>query len=292
MSHSTRTAAVSAPAPHAFARVRAWFRADARRDGFPPWVADVVAWTPIVGTVVLALIYLIDRPSYYMVLREDFPVEWLQFAALLFTAVLAALTAWRLRHRRGAAIVLVLVAVGALLLAGEEISWAQRALNIATPDRLAGVNEQAETNFHNIEVTGFRLQSVFKGITVLIAVAGVAFAWLTRGPRARLTGPFWGTLAVPTYTMIGSLTMVGYKIASLIAPVSPVVRYQEWAEAALYLSLGATICAISTRSRPATSTDRPALLTLLVVVIITVVLAALTAHHGIVPLNNPEALNR
>ena len=38
-----------------------------------------------------------------------------------------------------------------LLVAGEEISWGQRALGLETPAALASVNVQEETNFHNIE---------------------------------------------------------------------------------------------------------------------------------------------
>ena len=46
---------------------------------------------------------------------------------------------------------------------------------------------------------------------------------------------------------VGSASMVVYWAAVVVAPVSPVVRYQEWAEACLYLSLGALVLAISTR---------------------------------------------
>ena len=37
------------------------------------------------------------------------------------------------------------------VLAGEEISWGQRILGIATPESLKAVNVQEEFNFHNID---------------------------------------------------------------------------------------------------------------------------------------------
>lgn len=304
--HSTAPAQVEAQkrSRSALGRIRAAVRADARRDAVPTWLAEFVAWTPLVGTVVLAFVYLADRDVYYLVLREDWPVEWAQFTLLSFISALAVLTAWRLR-RRGLAVVacLLVLGLGAFLLAGEEISWAQRAFAYGTPEGLSAVNEQSEFNFHNIQAGGLPLQSLFKLVSFVLAVAGLTLALVTRGPRARLRGPFWDTVAVPLFTIVGSLTMIGYWVAVVLVEVSPIVRYQEWAEMSLYLSLAGYMYAISARTggvvgsglvtagRPARDRiDKPALICLAVVVAITVVLAALSAYHGIVPLNNPEAL--
>lgn len=296
-----------APAPrHPLAHLRRTWHDDARMDRVPTPVADIVAWTPVVGTVLLGITYLVNRPAYYFALREDMPVEWLQFAGLLFTAVLAGATAWRARDRGWhVAAALAVLAVGAFALAGEEISWAQRVFAFGTPEQLATMNMQAETNVHNVQVGGLQLQSVFKLVSFLLAAGGLTLAWLTRGPRPRLTGRFWSTVAVPTYTMVGSATMVAFWLAVVIAPVSPVVRFQEWAEACLYLAMGSMVFAISNRismmsgsgpvadGRPARApANTLALATFAGVLAVTLIFAVLTAHHGIVPLNNPEALNR
>ncbi|GAB95403.1 hypothetical protein KILIM_019_00560 [Kineosphaera limosa NBRC 100340] len=282
-------------------RWRAFTHADARRDGVPTWLADVIWVTPIVGTLLLGALYLTRRDAYYAVLREDWPVEWAQFALLLFIAVLATITAARIR-KHGALIVglLLTVALGALALAGEEISWAQRALAFGTPPTLSEVNQQSEFNIHNIQSGSVPLQSIFKLFSFVLAVAGVTLALLTRGPRPRLQGAFWSRLAVPSYTIVGSLTMIGYWAVVVVAPISPVVRYQEWAEVSLYLALAGYVYAIFARhtlrgsgpviaGRPTRDPiDTSALVALAVVVALTVVLAALTAYHGIIPENAPE----
>lgn len=294
-----------APGRRSLVRVQAAWQADARKDRVPTTVAGMVAWTPIVGAAILAIVYLVHRPAYYLALREDMPVEWLQFAGLLFTAVLAAVTAWRARDRGPLVVAaLAVLAVGAFCLAGEEISWGQRVFAFGTPEQFAAMNAQSETNVHNVEVAGLRLQSAFKLVSFLLAVGGLTLAWLTRGPRRRLTGPFWAAVAVPTYTMVGSATMIAYWAAVAVAPISPVFRFQEWAEASLYLAMAAMVFAISNRvstmsgsgpiadGRPERAPiNTPARLTLVAVLVVTLVFAVLSAHHGILPLNNPEALN-
>ncbi|MDP1624713.1 MAG: hypothetical protein Q8L64_02980 [bacterium] len=40
---------------------------------------------------------------------------------------------------------------------GEEISWGQRIFNIQTPEALAGINAQEETNIHNIELFEYKV---------------------------------------------------------------------------------------------------------------------------------------
>ncbi len=290
--------------PGLIARVRAAWHDDARRDRVPLWVADTVGWTPIVGTIGLGVVYLLSRPTYYAVLREDHSVEWLQFALLLFTGLLALLAARRtLRQGWLVPVLLLVLALGALGLAGEEISWGQRAFAFGTPEALAAVNQQAEVNVHNVNVGGLRLQRAFKFVSFLLAVAGLVLAWRTRGPGRVLQGRFWEAVAVPIYTVVGSLTMIGYWAVIMVAPLNPVVRYQEWAEASLYLSLAATAYAIATRSlgvvgsgridsgRPAREPrDVAVLVALGVSVALTLVLAALTAYHGIIPLNAREGM--
>ena len=123
--------------PRRAGQLAAWLRADAVQDRMAPGWAAVVFGAPFAGWLLLAVLFVIARPAFYLVLQEDHVVEWLQFGLCLFTSVLAGTAAWLVRpHARAAALVLTLVAVGCFILAGEEISWAQRVVGLETPATL------------------------------------------------------------------------------------------------------------------------------------------------------------
>lgn len=251
-----------------------------------------IAAIPLVGTALLGVVYLVSRPAYYTILREDYPVEWLQFWMLLLSGLLAVATVGYAVRRREpmVAAVLLVVAVGTFFLAGEEISWGQRVFAFITPAELAAVNLQQELNVHNVTASGWRLQDLFKAVSFVIAVVGLALAFLTDGPRPRLRARLWTLLAVPRYTATGYATMVVFWIAYVTTGLNPVIRFQEWAEACLYLSVAATLVAIHLRMRrrgvQAQRNGRwTAGLLILATALVTVLFAALTVQHGIVPLN-------
>ncbi|MGY1844811.1 hypothetical protein [Modestobacter sp. SYSU DS0875] len=269
---------------------------DAVDDGLPRSLVRAVGWIPVAGVAVAVLLLAVARPLYYTVLREDNVVEWLQFAVCLLAAVLAAAAAARLAGRRELlpAALLIAVALGAFVLAGEEISWGQRVFAFDTPGELAAVNQQAEVNVHNVRVAGeFSLQAVFKAVSWLMGVGGLALALLVRGPRPVLHGPFWTRVTPPLCAVPGFLGMALYWPVALGLPVlPPLTRFQEWVEFGLHLSIAVTVLCIHLRSAdraPASTTTRRAwtlpVVTLAVVVVLTLVFAALTAHHGIVPIN-------
>ena len=117
-------------------------------------------------------------PAYWHVdwfAREDRVVEWVSVAMFAAAAVMAAVTARslvRLRHPRLGLFHLVL-AVAILLTVLEEISWGQRLFGWSTPGLLGGVNEQDETNLHNIPWID---QTVYTALLwgCFVALAGVA----------------------------------------------------------------------------------------------------------------------
>src|SRR5215218_795560 len=106
---------------------------DAAVDGVKSPVARTVFWLPVVGAVVIAVAAL-SRPLFLALVREDGPIEWLQFAFFLAAAVFFAVAAVRLARRGdwlGAALI-GLGALGMFGIAGEEISWGQRLLGLET----------------------------------------------------------------------------------------------------------------------------------------------------------------
>lgn len=87
-------------------------------------------WLPIVATLIVIMLQF-NRDIFRFLLQEDGPVEWL--SAIAFVLFLA-------------------VALIMLFAGGEEVSWGQRIFGWETPRELIEVNDQGETNLHNIGI--------------------------------------------------------------------------------------------------------------------------------------------
>lgn len=127
------------------------------------------------------------------------------------------------RGNPGPAVLLVLVALGCLVLAGEEISWGQRVFGVVTPAELAGVNHQAELNVHNANV-GIPSESLFKLFAFAMGLAGVGPALLARRPRGPLNRTSWWLIAPPLLTVPGFAAMALYQPFIFVLPLGPAVR--------------------------------------------------------------------
>ncbi len=70
----------------------------------------------------------------------------------------------------------MLGAAACMLAAGEEISWGQCLFGWTTPDFLMGLNQQGETNIHNIYSRAFGMLHT-QSVTLLCAVAVIALCY-------------------------------------------------------------------------------------------------------------------
>ncbi len=176
------------------------------------------------------------RPLFVAVTSEDGLVEWLQVAALVMIALWAGRLARDLqRHAdRPRSALYALVTVGALFVAIEEISWGQRIVGLVTPDAIAELNRQGETNVHNIPF----VQRAF-GLAELAAagyalVAGLVVAVLQ--PRVRrlyvLVPPAFlaSAFAIPAIYRLARYTIVPQAGQSIN-------RVGELAELSLYAGI-------------------------------------------------------
>ena len=115
-----------------------------------------------------------DPGLFDVLMMEDSLAEWLSAVWLLLAGLALLTTA---RRERNVRLRWVWVLGGAALLfsAGEEISWGQRILGVATPEFLLGVNDQQELNVHNINLVGYVLHTLYqKGTHLLCIVTGAA----------------------------------------------------------------------------------------------------------------------
>jgi hypothetical protein len=224
---------------------------DAAGEGIPPTLAWTLFWLPLLSLAALLIGAAIYRPAYDRMLQEDYPVEWAQFAGCVFVCVVAFMSVGpAIRQRRWALVgLLVLLAIGCFFLAGEEISWGQRVLGIATPEDFRS-NEQDEMNLHNF-AGGFDPEAAFRQGQLLLSLV---LAGLTVNGRVRNFRPdsFWRIVSPPLCTLLLSLTMPAYRIYRLFTPgeMNFAVRLQEWAEACQYCGMVVAIACLYFALRP------------------------------------------
>jgi len=129
---------------------------------------------PFVGAVLVALTGFWN-PLFDLLTAEDHIFEWGQFfswVVIVLAGTAMALRVWATSHR-GVALLWAIVALGALVIAGEEIAWGQRLFGLETPEALARVNRQGEITVHNIGSWGLAFDAVF--IVAGLYGAGTAF---------------------------------------------------------------------------------------------------------------------
>jgi hypothetical protein len=213
---------------------------DAAEESVTERTALAIFYIPIIGGCITALLFA-HRPVYYWLLNEDHLAEWTQFGLLLAGAGVAAVAAGvHVRRREPAwAAALAVVALAFIVVAGEEISWAQRVFAFATPHDLAGVNHQQEFNVHNISAGGLPVEDIFKFAEMV--VAGLAFV---ASVAVRLNRDYshrsgWRRWSPPLFLAPGLLIAFLYRCFRFVVyskDVPALVHYQEWIELCLYFS--------------------------------------------------------
>jgi hypothetical protein len=194
--------------------------------------------------LVIAAIGLVTAPfeSIYRTLAdEDGLLEWIQVAVLIAVIALAAalvVALWRRGHRLLALLYLV-ATVGAIFVAGEEVSWGQRIIGFVTPSVLEDVNRQGETNVHNI---GSVLALFNLGIMAasIGAIVLPFLRWTVWRDRARSVA---GYVLIPPFALGTAFAIpLVYRVVRLVFlpdAGARVTKFQEYAELCFYLGLAA-----------------------------------------------------
>lgn len=140
--------------------------------------------------VALVLLAALDEPRWSALAQEDGPVEWITFLAFALAGGVFLLRGRKLGSGKLFLVACVLLALGALGIAGEEISWGQRLFGFRPPELFLSRNFQQELNLHNVLMhergLGFALES--KHLVMVIAL-GFSLVWplaVGRGPLAGL----------------------------------------------------------------------------------------------------------
>lgn len=107
----------------------------------------------IIIVILLILLYYVDEELYSWFADEDSLAENLSAVFFFLTGLILLLKSLReikkgVKFRKE--VLFILLGLGFLFAAGEEISWGQRIFNISTSEFLIKYNAQEEMNFHNL----------------------------------------------------------------------------------------------------------------------------------------------
>ena len=147
-------------------------------DRLSPWL-----WLVLPLAVAAALSLTAHAaPEFYRrwIIPERGPLEISQLVLMLSAFALALKTLFLpvLRTRPMLAAWVAVLAVASLYVAGEEASWGQHYFRWATPENWAAINDQGETNLHNVS------------------------SWLDQKPRSLLeAGVILGGIVMPLATI-------------------------------------------------------------------------------------------
>lgn len=147
------------------------------------WITTAVLLVVLLG-MYAALLLPDDTISW--LLQEERPLEGVGALGLLAASVFAFLL-WRHERRTGGPRWRTLAYLGLAIVFfvafGEEISWGQRILGIETPESLEGINDQGETNLHNLSTS--KTNTLFQVFWLVMGVL-IPLASLYEPARRRL----------------------------------------------------------------------------------------------------------
>ena len=116
----------------------------------------------IVSTVLFGLSFFFNPEWYHHLVKEDGLVENITALTLLLSSLYLLInTLSQFQNKnRGWIVVRLLLTAGLFFGFGEEISWGQRVLSIDSGVFFNENNLQNETNFHNLEINGIKLNKI------------------------------------------------------------------------------------------------------------------------------------
>ncbi|MCY1720537.1 hypothetical protein OU798_09305 [Prolixibacteraceae bacterium Z1-6] len=125
-------------------------------------VLKIIAYVIIVAALIAASTFYYAEEIYHKMVAEDGVFENITALVLLGISILFLLRFIKTRETRNKywTVLNVLIIVGAFFGFGEEISWGQRILSIESGEFFVQNNLQNETNLHNLEINGVKINKL------------------------------------------------------------------------------------------------------------------------------------
>ncbi len=213
-------------------------------------VEACVANILVIGVSVYAwALFAADADLYYLSVQEDEYLEWGTFWAFILAVAVYGRRAFQPSFAWRDAWFLLGLALFCLVVALEEISWAQRIIGYRPPEYFLESNFQQELNFHNLLGTGVRKTGLF----VVIFGYGVIARLLAMIPVVRRLLVRLGIVTPP------SALIPAFALTGLAYIRYPLKFTGEWVEFMLGLCFAFSALAVSSGSAPASSLRRSGL---------------------------------
>lgn len=168
-------------------------------------------WLPAVVVLLLVLapafevLHVAEPGRLADLTAEDGVIEYVQALLYAVAAVAFAALAWTSRRHR---IWAVLLALGTFVVAGEEISWGQRILDIGTPESFERSNVQGEINLHNLEGVHGSVRAIGLMIVLVVFIAMPVLHRLV--PRVRALLDRFAVPVVPLWAVPLAIVALAY----------------------------------------------------------------------------------
>jgi hypothetical protein len=174
---------------------------------------------------------VMDQPAYYRFFTGEMCVTEILTVLILAVAVIAGILALRDLRALDDRLLLVWVALGTLgcfYFGGEEASWGQWYLRWTTPEAWQALNNQQETNLHNLETLGPLLDQLPRALLTLGAFVGGIVVPLVLKARQQWFDPrrrwywIWPTaMTLPVAVIAVFLARIDRRIGDVVDQVWP-----------------------------------------------------------------------
>ena len=162
------------------ASTNGWLKANDDKAASPKLtkLLRVLGWVmPLLAILFLVIQLLAPDLAVNLIRKESWPFYrtgiFIKAGLQLVGIIAFVMVARKYARQRNwlAMVTAILVAIVLFVMVGEELSWGQRIFGWATPDSFASINEQSETNLHNLATQVFQNTLYFGGWLLLIGLA-------------------------------------------------------------------------------------------------------------------------
>lgn len=174
----------------------------------------------IVLIALSSLLYFIDRDIFFFLSKEDGILEYTSALTMLILSILIITKLFKVHKvkTRLWVIVNIILALGLFFGFGEEISWGQRIFSIETGKFFAENNLQEETNLHNLQIGGVKINRFVFSYLISIVFGIYIYLSLVLFKKVRFIRNFCGNAGIPIPSIQDTILFTLASIVIFLVP--------------------------------------------------------------------------